>query len=176
MGGDDRDALRRLIDKDEIIDLVHRYSYCVDHKLYDELAELFTDDCVVDYGPGVAPPVVGRAAFREMLGHPDGGFAATSHHNANIFVTFVDNDHASVRTSLYAWHQRDRRHDAAVVGLLPRHGGAGRRPDGRSPRGSCGSWASRAGTSSGIRRSTRPTRSRSLRAAGGCGTKVRLTI
>ena len=106
MGGDDRDALRRLIDKDEIIDLVHRYSYCVDHKLYDELAELFTNDCVVDYGPGVAPPVVGRAAFREMLGHPDGGFAATSHHNANIFVTFVDNDHASVRTSLYAWHQR----------------------------------------------------------------------
>ena len=44
-------AIARLIAKDEIIDLVHRYSYCVDHRLYDEVVELFTEDCEVDYGP-----------------------------------------------------------------------------------------------------------------------------
>ena len=63
-------AVERLIDKDEIIDLVHRYSYCVDHRLYDEVVELFTEDCVVDYGPGI-PPVRSRAGLRQMFGHPD---------------------------------------------------------------------------------------------------------
>jgi ketosteroid isomerase-like protein len=106
MSIDEQPALRQLFDKDEIVDLVHRYSYYVDHRLYDELAELFTEDCVVDYGPGVAPPVRGRAAFRKMFGVPGGGFAATSHHNANVLVTFDDHDRASVRTSVYAWHER----------------------------------------------------------------------
>jgi hypothetical protein len=41
-----------------------------------------------------------------MFDHPDGGFAATSHHNANVLVTFEDIDHASLRTSVYAWHRR----------------------------------------------------------------------
>jgi hypothetical protein len=41
-----------------------------------------------------------------MFGRPDNGFAATSHHNANVLVTFEDLEHASVRTSVYAWHQR----------------------------------------------------------------------
>jgi ketosteroid isomerase-like protein len=105
MASDEHGALRRLVDKDEIVDLVHRYSYCVDHRLYDEVAELFTEDCVVDYGPAFAPPVRGRAALRKMFGRPGGGFAATSHHNANVLVTFEDDDRASVRTSVYAWHR-----------------------------------------------------------------------
>ena len=99
-------ALQRLVDKDEIVDLVHRYSYGVDHRRYDDVVELFTEDCVVDYGPGIAPLIRGRGALRETLGHPAGAFSATSHHNANILVTFTDDDHASVRTSVYAWHQR----------------------------------------------------------------------
>lgn len=99
-------AIRRLIDKDQIIDLVHRYSYCVDHKLYDEVVELFTQDCVVDYGPGVGMLVRSRSGLRQMFGTPSGGFAATSHHNANVLVSFQDLDHATVRTSVYAWHQR----------------------------------------------------------------------
>jgi hypothetical protein len=100
----DRDpAVRRLIDKDEIIDLVHRYSYCADHRRYDELVELFTEDCVVDYGPWVGPPVRGRDALRAMFGGP--GFVATSHHNANVLVTFEGDNRASVLTSVYAWHR-----------------------------------------------------------------------
>jgi SnoaL-like domain len=105
MDSDEIAAVERLIAKDEIIDLVHRYSYCVDHRLYDEVVELFIEDCVVDYGPGI-PPVRSKARLRRMFGHPDGGFAATSHHNANVLVTFDDLDHATVRTSVYAWHQR----------------------------------------------------------------------
>jgi 3-phenylpropionate/cinnamic acid dioxygenase small subunit len=105
MDSENAAAIERLIAKDEIIDLVHRYSYGVDHRLYDEVVDLFTEDCVVDYGP-VVPPIRSKAALRRALGHPDGAFAATSHHNANVLVTFEDPDHASVRTSVYAWHQR----------------------------------------------------------------------
>jgi hypothetical protein len=96
--------VRRLADKNDIVDLVHRYSYCIDHRKYDELVALFTEDCIVDYGPVVAPPVHGQTALRAMFGTPDGGFAATSHHNANVLVTFEGDDRASVLTSLYAWH------------------------------------------------------------------------
>jgi hypothetical protein len=103
MDSNDEAAVRRLIDKDQIIDLVHRYSYCVDHRLYDEVVELFTEDCVVDYGPGIAL-LRSRADLRQMFGHPGGGYVATSHHNANVLVTFEDVDHASVRSSVYAWH------------------------------------------------------------------------
>jgi hypothetical protein len=98
------EKVRRLEDKDEIVDLVHRYSYFVDRRLYDELADLFTEDCVVDYGPGVGPPVHGRKAFRGLFGIGR-GFAATSHHNANVLVSFEDDDRATVRTSVYAWHR-----------------------------------------------------------------------
>jgi hypothetical protein len=105
MDTDDAAALQRLIDKDQIVDLVHRYSYGVDHRLYDDVVELFTEDCVVDYGPSW-PPVRSKAALRRMLGHPQGGFPATSHHNANVLVTFADPTHAAVHTSVYAWHQR----------------------------------------------------------------------
>jgi hypothetical protein len=105
MNRDESSALRRLVDKDAIIDLVHWYSYFVDHRLYDEVASLFTEDCVVDYGPDF-PPIRGRLALRRMFGDPSVGFRATSHHNANVLVTFDDDNRANVRTSVYAWHQR----------------------------------------------------------------------
>jgi 3-phenylpropionate/cinnamic acid dioxygenase small subunit len=127
MDGDDATAMRRLIDKDQITDLVHRYSYCVDHRLYDDVVELFTEDCVVDYGPGWSP-VRSRAGLRQVFGHPEEGFVATSHHNANILVTFDDPDHASVRTSVYAWHQRADGGTPRVWGYC--HDSVVRLPDG----------------------------------------------
>jgi ketosteroid isomerase-like protein len=103
-------TLRRLADKDEIVDLVHRYSFLVDHRRPEELMELFTDDCVVDYGPGVGEPTRSKAEFRAMFGGTREAtesrpvFVATSHHNANVLVTFEGDERATVVTSLYAWH------------------------------------------------------------------------
>jgi ketosteroid isomerase-like protein len=105
MDSDDAVAMARLVAKDEIVDLVHRYSYYVDHRRYDDVVALFTEDCVVDFGPEY-PTLRSRASLRRMFEHPEGAFAATSHHNANVLVTFENPDHASVRTSVYAWHQR----------------------------------------------------------------------
>ncbi len=114
--------VRRLQDKAEIVDLVHRYSYLVDHRLYDELVELFTEDCLVDYGPGIAPPIKGRGILRTMFGSdapPTGarpGFVVTSHHNANVLITFDDDDRATVLTSVYAWHQTTHGENPRVWG------------------------------------------------------------
>jgi hypothetical protein len=105
MTTDELNVLRNLVDKDEIVDLIHRYSYCVDHRLYDDVVALFTEDCIVDYGPN-NQPVRSRVALRRLFGHPEGGFEATSHHNANVLVTFGGSDHATVLTSVYAWHER----------------------------------------------------------------------
>jgi ketosteroid isomerase-like protein len=105
MATDELHSLRRLMDKDSIVDLVHQYSYYVDHRLYDKVVDLFTEDCTVDYGP-VWPPVRTRSALRQMFGNPEGGFKATSHHNANVLVTFEDDDRATVLTSVYAWHEQ----------------------------------------------------------------------
>jgi ketosteroid isomerase-like protein len=102
---DEAASIRELIDKDQIIDLVHEYSYGVDHRQYDEVVSLFTEDCVVDYAPGITP-VRSRAGLRKMFERGAGGFTATSHHNANVLVTFVGADRASVRASVYAWHRR----------------------------------------------------------------------
>lgn len=127
MDDDAAAAIARLIAKDEIIDLVHRYSYCVDHRLYDEVVELFTEDCEVDYGPEFRT-MRSRSDLRRMFGSPEEIFASTSHHNANVLVTFEDPDHASVRTSVYAWHKRSD-------GVTPRlwgyyHDSVVRLPDG----------------------------------------------
>jgi hypothetical protein len=109
-------TVRRLVDKDEISDLVRSYSHCIDRKLYDDLAALFVENCVIDFGPGVGPAVHGRTAFRATLGRPGGGFAATSHHNASVLITFENEDQASVRSSVYAWHLRHDGHTALIWG------------------------------------------------------------
>lgn len=113
---DIQQAVRRLVDKEEIVDLVHRYSYYADHKFHDDLVDLFTEDCVVDYGPWVGPPTQSRTALRANLG--DGrGFVVTSHHNANVLISFDGEDRASVRSSCYAWHE-------TLTGGTPRVWGA----------------------------------------------------
>jgi len=100
------EGLQRLLDKDEIVDLVHRYSFYFDHRRFEEATTLFTDDCVIDYGRGIAPLIQGRVAFAALLANGDrGGFLRTSHHNANVWITFEGSDAADVATSLYAWHQ-----------------------------------------------------------------------
>jgi hypothetical protein len=99
-------ALRRLLDRQEIVDLVHAYCRNVDLVRPAEIAALFTDDCVVDYGPGLGEPTRGAAELEERLGRGLPRFAATSHHVSNIQVDFDESgDTATGCTYLYAWHR-----------------------------------------------------------------------
>jgi SnoaL-like domain len=54
--------LQELSDRQEIVDLITRYTRAVDTRSWDELDEVFTEDAVLDYspvgGPADAPAVV----------------------------------------------------------------------------------------------------------------------
>jgi ketosteroid isomerase-like protein len=99
-------ALQRLLDRQAIVDLVHAYCRNVDLVDAEAVAALFTDDCVVDSGPGLGEPTHGAAVLAERLASGLPRFAATSHHVSNIQIEFGDSgDAATGCTYLYAWHR-----------------------------------------------------------------------
>ena len=99
-------ALQRLLDRQSIVDLVHAYCRNVDLVNAEAVAALFTDDCIVDYGPGLGEPTHGSAVLAERLATGLPRFAATSHHVSNIQIEFDDSgDGATGCTYLYAWHR-----------------------------------------------------------------------
>ena len=100
------DALQQLVDRQEIADVIHAYCRNVDLVNATEVTALFTEDCVVDYGPGLGEPTRGAADLEARLARGLPRFAATSHHVSNIEITFSgDATSASAITYLYAWHR-----------------------------------------------------------------------
>ena len=122
MDSNEVSAIERLIAKDEIVDLVHRYSYCVDHRLYDEVVELFAEDCVVDYGPGFPHRAI-EVKSSANVRNPDSGLRCNEPpqcerpgdvHGPRSCVG------AHIRLRLAP---ADGRRYTSPVGLLPRLGG-----------------------------------------------------
>jgi hypothetical protein len=95
--------LQELWDKEAIRDLVYRYSYYFDKNQREEFLDLFAEDCVFDPGPGSGGPVHGRAALADPSRRR--ALAATSHHNANVLITFDGPGRALVHTTFFAWHR-----------------------------------------------------------------------
>jgi hypothetical protein len=100
-------ALRRLIDRQEIADLIHDYCIHVDRYEPEKVAALFTEDCITDYGAAFGGAVVGRRRVERGCGYTLAGWQATSHHVSNIRLWFDDADHAHGLTYLHAWHRVD---------------------------------------------------------------------
>ncbi len=123
----DRDL--RLGDRARIEDLFTAYAYHFDRNEPAEVAALFTDDAVVDYGPEMAN-LSGRhtiesgvaAGLRDI-------FTATSHHISNVAIDFIDETRARAVAYVYAWHRyRDGSPDGFLwaqyhVGVRRRRGG-----------------------------------------------------
>ncbi len=99
------DPLEEILARLAITDVFHAYAFHFDRNEPEAVADLFTDDAVVDYGPEVAP-MVGRSAILERVaaGQRD-TFAATSHHVSNVSVAILDPEHATGVAYLYAWHR-----------------------------------------------------------------------
>jgi len=112
-------AVQALVDKDEIARVLYDYAYHLDLNETDKLLGLFTPDCHIAYGPEHGANGVDE--YRETLQSEKVGvgafFAGTSHHVSNVAIDFTDEDTATVRSVLYAWHnyQRDRP-DGVVMG------------------------------------------------------------
>jgi len=83
--------------------LLYDYSWHLDMNDPDALAALFTEDCEASFAAGFS--VNGRAMLRERLGGIGTYFRATSHHNSNIAIDFIDADSAAVRSSVFAVHE-----------------------------------------------------------------------
>jgi ketosteroid isomerase-like protein len=99
------DALRELLDRQQIADLIHAYCTHFDANEPELVAALFTADATIDYGPEAAA-IVGAAAIAPTIAIGLANtFAATSHHVSNIRISFAGSDAASSVSYLYAWHR-----------------------------------------------------------------------
>ncbi|MEZ5866931.1 MAG: nuclear transport factor 2 family protein [Geminicoccaceae bacterium] len=110
-------ALRELLDRQAITDLIHAYCRHFDMNEPAALAGLFTADASVDYGPEFAD-LHGREAIERAVANGLATlFAATSHHVSNIRITFDGPDAAHGDCYLYAWHRyRDGRPESELWG------------------------------------------------------------
>jgi 3-phenylpropionate/cinnamic acid dioxygenase small subunit len=98
-------ALRRLADHREISDLLIDYCSYVDRYECDRIAELFTEDCVFDYGPAFGGEQRGNKRLAKGASVTLAGFKRTSHHISNLRIWFDGADAARAETYLYAWHE-----------------------------------------------------------------------
>lgn len=111
----DAASLRQLSDREEISFLLNEYCRTLDAMELDMLAELFTDDCVVEYGPEDRLKSYGKAAIRKGLERL-WRWKRTSHHLSNIQISFAGADEAKANSYIIAWHERPDGGTATVWG------------------------------------------------------------
>jgi len=96
-------------------DLLARYCVLLDANRTDELGEIFTEDCAVDFIPGTT--IHGLAAVIAHLTERMRPVAATSHHLSNTVLSETGDGEVAATSYLYAWHRyRDGRPDGTVWG------------------------------------------------------------
>jgi ketosteroid isomerase-like protein len=81
------------------------FNYCdlVDRAHVDELAELFTDDAVIDYGYDRL--ITGREQIRGLFLDRLGRYLGTSHHASNVTIDMTSDTVATASSAVYAWHR-----------------------------------------------------------------------
>ena len=105
----------RLADRQAISDVL--VQYCRDLDLMDlpALAALFTDDCVVEYGPGEFLRCRGSAALQKSLERM-WRWSRTSHHLSNVLIRFKGDNAAVSISYVHAWHERPDGSTATIFG------------------------------------------------------------
>jgi len=98
--------LEYLVARQEVADVLARFCERIDEYDIDAVAELFTEDCVTDYGPGRGGRVVGRQALAERLRTGQEEFARTHHQLGQMTVRFDGPDTCHASTYVTAWHER----------------------------------------------------------------------
>jgi hypothetical protein len=98
------DALQRLLDREAIADLVHEYCVRVDRYEPERVAELFFEDCRVDYGPSLGGAETGREPLARKLRLGLGQFEGTHHQVSNLQIRFESENRATAISYVTAWH------------------------------------------------------------------------
>ena len=99
------EALQRLIDHREISDLLFDYCNYVDRYECEKIADLFTEDCLFDFGPAFKGEQRGNERLAKAAALTLSDWKATSHHVSNLRICFDAPDEAHAETYLYAWHR-----------------------------------------------------------------------
>jgi hypothetical protein len=108
------DSIQRLIDREEINELMARYCRHADLLDAEGMAACFTDDCVVAYVPAaVAPPVRSKRDLLTFLEQYFPGSVSSVHYITNVELIFDTRDQATVGTYMYSW-QRFKEYPAAA--------------------------------------------------------------
>ena len=107
--------INELLDIRRINDVLLEYCYALDQMDLARLAALFTDECVVNYGPDKTLQCRGSVALKKSLERM-WRWSRTSHHLSNVMVAFDTEDDANVTSYVYAWHERDDGSTATVLG------------------------------------------------------------
>ncbi len=95
-------AVRRLIDTAEVTDVLYAYCDLVDRAEIDQLAAVFAEDAVFDYGHGRL--FTGRDALVALFRDRIGQYQATNHYLSNVRITFPTATTASSVAYVYAFH------------------------------------------------------------------------
>ena len=111
----DDHELRKMMDREEISFLLHEYCRTLDAMDLDGLAEIFTEDCIVEYGPEDRLKSNGKAAIRKGLERL-WRWKRTSHHLSNVQIRFARPDEAEALSYILAWHERPDGSTATVWG------------------------------------------------------------
>lgn len=98
-------AVRELIDRAAITEVLHTYARLVDERDFAAVAGVFTDDCLAEYGVREAEILHSSAALADWLRRRLLDGTATSHHISNVQISFADADHAATTSYVYAWHR-----------------------------------------------------------------------
>ena len=107
--------IERLVDRQEIADLLTEYCRALDLMDLAAIARVFTADCRVEYGPEERLQSQGAEGVAKSLERM-WRWARTSHHLSNIQVEFESADAARAVSYVIAWHERPDGSTATVLG------------------------------------------------------------
>lgn len=96
-------AVRELIDRAAITEVLHSYARLLDERDFTGAAGAFAEDCLVEYSMRDADILRSPAAVADWL-RRQVGTATTSHHISNVLISLHDADHAEATSYVYAWH------------------------------------------------------------------------
>lgn len=107
--------LQRLVDRRDIEQVLIAYCIHLDRMDLTAMADLFTEDCIVDYGKDPrlkSKGAIGLARSLERMWR----WQRTSHHLSNVVIEFGDDDTARATSYVFAWHERADGSTATIMG------------------------------------------------------------
>ncbi|QSE92082.1 nuclear transport factor 2 family protein [Rhodococcus pseudokoreensis] len=108
-------AVRRLVAIEDIRQLKARYFRCVDFRLWDEFADLFTDDLIVDFAESTSSPRGKQEFLASVARHFETGYSV--HHGHVPEIDIVDET-----TATAIWPMYDRVESPAGSGYVSHEG------------------------------------------------------